>query len=146
MIDAANPDLSIVGQGGVAVCTVFLLDWLKQSKWVPWINRNSETLNRVISLVVAFGSAVGFKVLSHTGDIHTGGVITIAYPSITTILDTLGHGATQFGGQEILHKLLGNHVMGKEAIAREDRIESAVAELSKMVASMQPPTPPPSGH
>lgn len=109
-------EINLVHQSGFAVISVFALDYLKRAPWFPWLSANSETINRVVSLAVALFTTVGLKVLSSQGNIHTGGVITIAYPSIAVIIDTLMHASTQYGGQELLHKLLGNHVMSKQML------------------------------
>lgn len=112
-----DPDIDLGQLLGAGTVTVFVLDYLKRAAWLPWINQHSETLNRVISGLVAVATATGLKVLSSQGNIHTGGVITIAYPSISVIVNTLIHGSGQFGFQELLHKALGNHVMNKRILA-----------------------------
>ena len=107
-----DTDISFEHQAPVAVLAVFALDYLKHASWFPWINGNSEKLNRLVSLAVACGTAAGLKVLS--GDYQHGWVIAV--PPLQVIIDTLMHAATQFGGQELLHKMLGNHSMNKEML------------------------------
>ena len=114
-------DINISHQGAIAVATVFALDWAKRSNLpgLGWINQNTEKLNRVISLAIALATSAGLKVMS--GDAAHGWVVAI--PPLSVILDTLVHAVTQFGGQEILHKLYGNHVIGKELLEKVSEIE-----------------------
>jgi len=124
-----DQDISLGHQAGISVATVFIIDWLKKSAWFPWINNNTETINKIVSLSVALFTAAGLKIVSHEGSISAGGIVTIAVPPISVVLDTILHAAGQFGGQEVLHKLLGNHVMSKAMLDKVNAIEQSVKSI-----------------
>ena len=122
-----DADISLGHQSGIAVATVFAIDYLKKANWFPWINNNTETLNRVISVLVALFTASGLKVLS--GNAASGWTISI--PAMPVLLDTLVHASAQFGGQEILQKLLGNHQLTKELSDKVTQLQAALVTIQK---------------
>jgi hypothetical protein len=61
-------------QASVAVLVSYALQWIKQSKWFPFITTETQTLNRWISAVVAFASGLGIFFTWN----HTAGTLTIA--------------------------------------------------------------------
>ena len=42
-----------------SLITPLILQWVKSSPWVPFINNNSGTINRIISIITALGNTVG---------------------------------------------------------------------------------------
>lgn len=115
-ISPMDTDIDLGQLFGAGTVTVFVMDWIKRTAWIPWINQHSDTLNRVVSLIVAVVTATGIKMVS-TGTLHAGGTITITFPAMQVIVNTLVHGGGQFGWQELLHKALGNHAMNKQILA-----------------------------
>jgi hypothetical protein len=62
---------------------------------------------------VAFSTAGILKVMS--GDSAHGWVIAI--PPLSVVIDIVLHTAAQFGGQDFLYKVLGNHAMNQQILA-----------------------------
>jgi hypothetical protein len=56
-IDTVNP--AIGAQLTASAVFVFLLQWLKNSRWFPWISQETYKLNRVLAIAAAGLSAVG---------------------------------------------------------------------------------------
>lgn len=48
---------------------VALMQWLKNSKWFPWLTTESEKLNRVIAAAAAAAGAIGVHLAWNHGDI-----------------------------------------------------------------------------
>ena len=97
-------DTAFAHQTGIAFASVYAIQLLKKSNIFPWLRTDTDTLNRVVSVVMAFATAAGIK-FAMDGTFANGGTITIQVPSVTVILDTLVHFATQFGMQETIYRL-----------------------------------------
>src|SRR5215468_9891679 len=96
-------DTAFGHQTGFAFVTVYLINILKDSKWFPWLNTEADKINRMVSVVVALLTAAGVKI-AMDGNIWSGGVLTIHFPSAWDLVDTLMHFATQFGLQEMIYQ------------------------------------------
>ena len=124
-----DPDgIDLGQQGGVAFATVFLLDYLKRASWFPWISNETETLNRALSLIVAFCTAAGLKIAS-SGTTHGPGSLTIAWGSSLWVV--LGHAGSQFLAQEGAHKFLAAHKMLKTVLLYIGQQQSPPINLLK---------------
>src|SRR5579863_3547844 len=97
-------DTAFGHQTGIAFASVYAIQLLKKSNLFPWLRADTDTVNRVVSVVVAFATAVGIK-FAINGTFATGETITIQVPSLAVILDTLVHFATQFGMQETIYQV-----------------------------------------
>jgi hypothetical protein len=96
-------DTAFAHQTGIAFATVYAIQLLKNSKRFPWLQAETDTINRTVSLVVAFLTAAGIK-FALDGTFDHGWVFTVQVPSIGAVLDTLVHFTTQFGMQEVIYK------------------------------------------
>ena len=67
MVDATNELLSQISASAVVVA---LLNHLKQSAWVPFINANSKWVNRLVAGVFAVATSLGMH-FSFDADIGT---------------------------------------------------------------------------
>ena len=119
-------DIDLSYQSGSAVLTVLALDFLKRAKWFPWMTCDTETVNRIVGVAVAIGATIGVSVVSHEGNWHTGGQITIAFPSLVNGVHGVLQVATQYGFQETLHKLMGNHNVAKILLDRLDEMQKTM--------------------
>jgi hypothetical protein len=86
-------------QIGIAAGVVWLLEFLKRSNWFPWLNQNSALVNRIVSIAVALIAAIGVT-MNITGNLQLGGSITIAFPSLSAMLDAGSHFLAQLALQE----------------------------------------------
>ena len=91
-------------QIGVSVLLVYVLEWLKQSK-LPFITATTDTLNRVISFVVAFLMSCGVVFIANPGGWLNGGG-TIQVPALLQVVNTLLHTFGQFGLQQTYYHLV----------------------------------------
>jgi hypothetical protein len=87
-------------QFGVSVAVVHILEWLKNSRLAPFFSQRTTVLIRLVALVIAALTSVGFKFAVSQGDLSTGGVLTVAFPSLASIVDVLLHTAAQYGAQK----------------------------------------------
>lgn len=62
---------SYVHQAGLAAVSVWVIQTLKQAKWFPLLNANSDALTRLISIATALASALAIQI-SVTGNASTG--------------------------------------------------------------------------
>jgi len=97
-------DTAFGHQTGIAFVTVYAIQFLKNSKWFPWLHADAARVNRTVSLIVAFLAAAGIKVAMNGHFPLDPTTITIQVPSIGAVLDTLMHFATQFGLQEVIYQ------------------------------------------
>ena len=86
------------------MATTYVLELLKTSKWFPLLSQNTDKMNRLISALVAFFSAVGISA-TMTGHLSfaTGATITLGIPSLSVIFDTLLHTVGQLGIQQFTY-------------------------------------------
>ena len=87
------------------IITTYVLEWLKKCPWFPLLNTNTDTLNRLFSVLAAFASSVGI-VAASTGHLswETGTTITLTVPSLSIIVDTTIHSIGQWGIQQAVYK------------------------------------------
>jgi hypothetical protein len=90
-------DTALTEQITLAVIATYALQIIKKSKWFPWLTVESQKLNYIVGVVVAFGASVGVVA---TFD-HTAGVLTIT--GLTWA--GLGHGAARFIQQWVFQQV-----------------------------------------
>ena len=96
-------------QVALGVISSYVMEALKNSPWFPWLKQESAAINRWFSLIVAFCSSIGIEaaVTGHL-TLETGVTITIAVPSLSSLLSavfhTFLHTASQFGVQEAVYQ------------------------------------------
>ena len=82
---------------------VYLIQWLKGSKWVPWLTADSKHLPQVLSAISAALLSFGITwTFSQTQPGDTAGVLTITIPMWTTLLKGLWEFLVQFTGQQVI--------------------------------------------
>jgi hypothetical protein len=74
----------ISAQVVASALTVWLIQWIKKIKQIPWISDDSAKLNRLISALLAAGTAVGIHATFNNGTlVITGltllGILTAAF-------------------------------------------------------------------
>lgn len=89
-------------QAGIGALAVYLMQILKNSKRFPWINANSSTLNRWLSIGVAVLTSLGIKYAASGGP-DTGYHIVLSIPALGQLTDAAIHAAAQYAGQQILY-------------------------------------------
>src|SRR5690242_19307330 len=126
-------DTAFGHQTGIAFASVYAIQLLKRSNLFPWLRTDTDTLNRVVSVVVAFATAAGIK-FAMNGTFATGETITIQVPSLAVVLDTLVHFATQFGMQETIYRLTKQSSAPKAAPEAVPAVEPRQAPATGVMA------------
>ena len=88
---------------GAAVLANTIIEVFKWLRFIPWVNRNSDRLNRILSVIIAVGYTAGFH-FAVSGSFSTGGSITFTFPALKTLLDVLVDSAGSYGLQEIVYR------------------------------------------
>jgi hypothetical protein len=101
-------------QIGIAAAVVWVLEFLKRSNWFPWLNQNSATINRVVSIAVALIAAVGVT-MNISGNLDLGGTITISFPSLPAMLDAGSHFLSQIALQEGFYQQIVKKTLPEKA-------------------------------
>lgn len=92
----------LVSQLTSAATVVYLLQWLKRTKWVPWVNMHSSTLNHWLSIVGALITSVGIH-LTFTGTAADGWQGTFMVPSLLAMWHGLTHLVQSYVAQKVLY-------------------------------------------
>jgi hypothetical protein len=87
-------------QVGIALIVPFVLQWLKKTPFVPWINERTDWVVRLLSMAVAVASSVGIIV---TWDPAAGSLL-ITGINVQAIANLLFQSWAHFKGQEIVYR------------------------------------------
>lgn len=81
-------ELLISGQAQVVISylAVVAIQKLKRLERASWIDQGTKRLNRWLGIAVALGSSTGFT-FAREGDLWNGGVITLSYPPLQTVIE-----------------------------------------------------------
>lgn len=102
-MDAAT---SLVGtQLGSTLLAIGGMQWLKKAKWFPLLKDGQRELNRLWSIVIAGGIALGIHV-TFTGSSAEGWSFVGSIPSVWVMLTALFHWAAQYIYQETGYSIL----------------------------------------
>lgn len=97
---------SLVGtQIGATLLAVGGMQWLKKASWFPLLKEGQAKLNRLGSLLIAGGIALGIHI-TFTGSASAGWAFSGTIPSLWVILTGLFHWAAQFIYQETGYSVL----------------------------------------
>jgi uncharacterized membrane protein (DUF441 family) len=75
---------------------VLFIQWLKDSKYFPWITAQTETLNKILGAFLAFIASIGVQYSYHEG------VVTITF-TVLTVLAGLWHWIQQLMMQHLVY-------------------------------------------
>lgn len=79
---------------------VAALQWLKNSKWFPWLSKETGNINRIIAVILSGAAAIGV----HTNFDHATGVLTITGLTFATISTGLYEWLRSFVIQQLVFK------------------------------------------
>jgi hypothetical protein len=91
-------------QAGIAIFVVEFINWMKQTQWIPFVNKHSPEINKVVAFVGAVIGALGIHLASN-GDLSSGGTLLITYPPLNVMLTSFGHIALSWGMQQVYFRL-----------------------------------------
>jgi len=80
--------------------TVALIQWVKNTKWIPFVNQHSSTVNRIVGWCAAFVTAAG---LHYTWDAGTG-TLTLTNLHLINILHAAGDTTKSYAFQWLIYK------------------------------------------
>lgn len=86
-------------QAGLAVLAVHFINWLKDTRLVPFVSAHNTSINRLIGIVMAIFGGLGIH-LSNQGSFASGGVLQIVYPSLDVIVTSAAHIGVSWGIQQ----------------------------------------------
>ena len=92
----------LIDQAGAAIGIVKVIEFLKLNERFPWLNMKTDQWNKLVSYSAAILTTIGFSI-AMSGNIHTGGTITITFPSLDSIGQTLLHILIQIGMQDFFY-------------------------------------------
>ena len=113
--------------------TVSIIQWLKTSKWLPFINQHSATLNRTLGWVSAFATGTGI----HYTFNHDAGVLTITGLSAGVIIHTATVTAKQYAMQWLIYKGIVKEPAKTETAIAEGLRPIPVASPGAIVAGAE---------
>lgn len=97
-----------------SAAAVSVIQAMKNSARLPWINQYTGTLNNAISIILAVGSAAGLT-FAHSGGLSEGGQIVINYPSGAQMLEFSIKSAFSYCSQKAMYRVM-YHAYAKEQI------------------------------
>lgn len=90
----------IIAQLSTSAVIVSLMEWLKETKLVPFMDHNSSWINRLVSLLFAFIAGIG---LGYMYD-PTSGVLTITGLQMSHVANTVWATFSSYGTQWLIYK------------------------------------------
>lgn len=96
-------EVTISHQIAISAAVVWALERLKRWPQFAWIDANSDTVNRIVSIAAALVTAVGLQA-NMAGTFQAGGTLTITWPSLLVMRDAASHFASQLAMQEIIYR------------------------------------------
>lgn len=102
-----NRELGVfAGQIPTAFWVVWVLERLKKSSVFPWINANSDQINRGLGMAAALLSSAGIN-WGVQGTVLAGGTITITLPALGHLVHFVVFDmARSYGVQQMFYKVL----------------------------------------
>ena len=87
------------------MATSYILEWAKHSPLLPFLRSETDKLNRLVSVIVAFLSTVGIQAAMQ-GHLswQAGATITFQIPALSVLWGTVVHTVGQFGIQQATYR------------------------------------------
>jgi len=85
-------------QASAAILISFILQWIKKSKYFPWITVETQTINRWVSIVIAFCAGIGIYATWHEG------TLTITGLTAENMFHALTRGVEQWAFQKTTYR------------------------------------------
>jgi hypothetical protein len=95
-------DTALTGQFTIAILVPIVFQWIKIRKWFPWITVETQKLNRVVGVAVAFAASIGVVV----GFDRTAGVLTVTGLTLAGLSHGVWRFVQQWAFQQASYKLI----------------------------------------
>lgn len=100
MHEEAIPDQIALG-----IALAHIIEFLKNSRWFPWLSQMTPLATRVVSVAASWAAGIGVEVsLNDWGGVVQGGDIHIHIPMLSVIVGSLLHGSFQWGASEFWYQ------------------------------------------
>lgn len=93
---------------------VYILEWLKRSRWFPWISDHQKTLQRVLSAGAAVVVAVGIN--WNYDPAMEGGTLVIHGLNAQTVLAAVYEFLKQFMAQQVIYDTIVPKVEARKVV------------------------------
>lgn len=90
----------VLDQVTAAGLIVMFIQWLKNTKWIPWINNHTALATRLISWSAALATATGVHYMFD----QEAGTLLFTGLSLTTIMAALWHWISSIVAQELIYR------------------------------------------
>lgn len=81
-----TPNDMFLAQASYSISAIWLIQKLKACSKIPWINQNTDKINRAVAVVLSFITAVGVQ-WTVQGSVSTGGVLTVTFPAADVMIE-----------------------------------------------------------
>jgi hypothetical protein len=88
----------------VSTIAVGVVQWLKNSKWIPFMDQHTSTINRIVSWAAAFCSATG---IHYTFD-HGTGTLTLTGLTVMGLWHSFGDTVKSYAVQWLIYRGVKN--------------------------------------
>lgn len=131
-----DPDISTgITQLTYSATVVWFLQKLKSCRRLPWINNNSDQVNRTLGILFSGLTAIGVH-WTVSGSVIDGSTIVIAIPSGAVLLSGFIHWFQSFILQETVYQaVIKPKEKAEQVVVATNRVEAAaqiVAEAVRM--------------
>ena len=115
-------DTAMAHHTGFAFATVYAIQYLKDSKWFPWMWSHTDRVNRIVSVATALVTAAGVKFTAASASPDAGTNITIHLPTMLMMVYGIAvHFSAQFGLQEVFYRTAVKHATKHTASKRQPK-------------------------
>ena len=141
LLQAAVPEVmsanDLLSTLTASTLTVSIIQWLKNTEWIPLVNQHSARLNRIISWGAAFATGTGI----HYTFNHDAGVLTITGLSLGVIFHTATVTMKQYAVQWLIYKGIVKEPAANIAAVQGGMPVAAVAPAGAVAAALANPQP-----
>jgi hypothetical protein len=123
----------LADQVTAAGLSAWLIQRLKASRQIPFINEHSDWINRVLSLGFALATTLGMHFAWHSDVSHGGGVLLIGLPPMSEFLSGVWRTAGSFVMQQVAYRGFIKHEPGLQAV---DVVAEVVAGHKEELAAV----------
>jgi hypothetical protein len=128
LVDLLKGFAQFGSQATVSGFIVMAIQWLKGSKYFPWINQQSQRVNQFLSVGLAFATSLG---INHVWNPNTR-VLALTIPTLTVLLAAISHAA---------HGVLLNEGIYRAFVKKVTDAETRATHLIQQAGKLEVPTP-----
>jgi len=111
-----DPTNTLATQGTTILLIPLFVQWIKKSRWFPWISHETEALNRALAWALGVISAVGIHWVAE----WDGGVFRLSIDFTAVTFGAVVHQAAviggQLGGQQFVYRILRTGELIEQAL------------------------------